>query len=203
MTEFGAVAAGATVGGASGKAVSDGMSTIFGKVNEQTVKAASKGEEKVRETPRAASVTPAANEAIATDAPASTTGVETGSKGKTADRFVPPPPAAIKQAPRKNASMPTVLEMSARVTIPFAPFTLADALPAKPIPPPPTMTVESFKKIALGMRRSDVLKLGEPASRVAMFEDSHMVEMFSYRAAGERFGRLRLEDGVVVNIETN
>jgi hypothetical protein len=40
MTEFGAAAAGGTVGGAGGKKVSDGISAIFGKVNNQAEKAA-------------------------------------------------------------------------------------------------------------------------------------------------------------------
>src|SRR5579862_6445341 len=40
MTEFGAVAAGSTVGGASGKAVSNGINAIFGKVDQQTAGAA-------------------------------------------------------------------------------------------------------------------------------------------------------------------
>src|SRR5579862_4825909 len=42
MTEFGAVAAGSTVGGASGKSVSNGITAIFGKVDQQTAKAAAK-----------------------------------------------------------------------------------------------------------------------------------------------------------------
>ena len=42
LTEFGAVAAGSAVGGASGKAVSNGINAIFGKVDQQTAKAAAK-----------------------------------------------------------------------------------------------------------------------------------------------------------------
>src|SRR5665811_1307729 len=42
LTEFGAVAAGSTVGGASGKSVSNGISAIFGKVDQQTAKTAAK-----------------------------------------------------------------------------------------------------------------------------------------------------------------
>lgn len=63
------------------------------------------------------------------------------------------------------------------------------------------MTPEVFQQIAAGMSRRDVLRLGEPSLRISMFEDGHMVEMFSYRASGERIGRLRLEDGTVVVTE--
>jgi hypothetical protein len=40
MTEFGAAAAGGSIGGAGGKKVSDGLTSIFGKVGAQTEKAA-------------------------------------------------------------------------------------------------------------------------------------------------------------------
>jgi hypothetical protein len=53
------------------------------------------------------------------------------------------------------------------------------------------------------MTRAEVLKLGDPSSRIAMFEDGHMTETFSYRAGGQRFGRLQLQDGAVVKIDTN
>jgi hypothetical protein len=80
---------------------------------------------------------------------------------------------------------------------------MADALPLNPIVPPPTMTPESFKQVTVGMPRAEVLKLGDPASRIQMFEDGHLIETLSYRAGGQRFGRLRLEDGAVAKIETN
>lgn len=180
MTEFGAAAAGGTVGGASGKAVSTGISTIFGKVNEQTVKAA--GKEKEAPSPK----------------PAPPGGAARGSAGSV-DTFVPPPPPSA--ATRRVVAVGAAENIPQHV--PFAPFTVADALPATPIPPPPTMTPESFKQVSMGMSRADVLKLGDPASRLAMFDDGHMMETFSYRAAGERFGRLQLQDGAVVKIEAN
>ena len=40
LTELGAVTAGSVIGGASGKSVSNGLSAIFGKVDQQTAKAA-------------------------------------------------------------------------------------------------------------------------------------------------------------------
>ena len=49
LTEFGAVAAGSTVGGASGKSVSNGITAIFGKVDQQTAKAAAKEPKKEKE----------------------------------------------------------------------------------------------------------------------------------------------------------
>src|ERR1700680_437800 len=49
MTEFGAVAAGSAVGGASGKSVSNGINAIFGKVDQQTTKAAAKEPKREKE----------------------------------------------------------------------------------------------------------------------------------------------------------
>lgn len=125
---------------------------------------------------------------------------------RSADPSMPPPPPPLARAPARKAATERValdIVMNRPPEVPFAPFTLADALPATPIPPPATMTAESFKQIVAGMKRSDVLRLGDPSSRVAMFEDGHMLETFSYRASGERFGRLQLQDGAVVKIDTN
>ena len=63
------------------------------------------------------------------------------------------------------------------------------------------MTPESLKQVTVGMSRADVLKLGDPSSRVAMFEGGHMVETFSYRVDGRRFGIVRVQDGAVAKID--
>src|SRR5260221_6125856 len=49
LTEFGAVAAGSAVGGASGKSVSNGITAIFGKVDQQTAKVAAKETKREKE----------------------------------------------------------------------------------------------------------------------------------------------------------
>ena len=63
------------------------------------------------------------------------------------------------------------------------------------------MTFEDFKKVATGMRREELLKLGEPASRITMDEDGHLVETFSYSDKENAIGRVRLTDGVVSSVE--
>ena len=186
MTEFGAAAAGSTVGGASGKAVSDGINNIFGKVGQQTVKAAGKEstaskEAKETKEPPALAVAPAVARDVDTGVPA-------------------PPPEAGRPVVRKATVAPPALN-AANDPVPFSAPTIADAMPAQPIPPPPTMTPEALKQVTSGMSRADVLKLGDPASKIAMFEEGHYVETFSYRAGGQRFGRVRLQDGAVVTIE--
>ncbi len=54
LTEFGAVAAGSTLGGAGGKPVSNGISAIFGKVDHQAAKAAGKETKGENELPAVA-----------------------------------------------------------------------------------------------------------------------------------------------------
>ena len=54
-----------------------------------------------------------------------------------------------------------------------------------------------------GMPREQVLALGNPSWRITMFLDGHLVERFSYRANGERFGLVELSDGSVKHVETN
>jgi hypothetical protein len=219
MTEYGAVAAGSVVGGASGKAVSEGISAIFGKMDDQTVKAASKGEDKPRSKPAETSAVGAATSIgapsnatapfvpsapLVADVPASPS-VPRAARAKrqapvSVDTTVPPPPPLVNHIAEHKPVVATVAPSTAPV-VPFRLATLADVLPATPIPPPPTMTPEAFKKIVAGMSKPEVLRLGDPSSKIAMFEDGHMVEMFSYRAGGQRYGRLRLEDGTVVAVE--
>ena len=189
MTEFGAAAAGSTVGGASGKAVSDGISGIFGKVNQQAANAAGKGSTKeAKEPPKEAKQAPAlpAAPGVARD-------VDAG--------VPPPPPETGRSAARTSADGPPALNAGANAAAPFPTSTLADAMPAQPIPPPPAMTPEGLKQVVTGMSRADLLKLGDPSAKIAMFDGGHYVETFSYWASGQRFGRVRLEDGAVVTIE--
>jgi len=190
MTEFGAAAAGSTVGGAGGKTVSDGINNIFGKVGQRTVKAAGKESAAPKES--------APKESKESPALALAPGVPYG------DTIVPPPPPAVGHPAAGKSTAPSSAmnaAVNAALPVPFSPSTLADAMPAQPIPPPPAMTPEALKQLTAGMGRADVLKLGDPSSKLAMFEDGHYIETFSYRADGQRFGRVRLQDGAVVMIE--
>ena len=172
LTEFGAAAAGGSIGGASGKKVSDGLTSIFGKVADHTATAAGK-EEKA--------------------APALTLGpgvpkAETGG--------VPPPPS--QPGPRAMATplpSPTFTMPQEVAQTP----SLASVTPA--LPPPPEMSPEELKTVSIGMSRADVLKLGAPASKITMFEGGHLTETYSYRQQGQKFGTVRFTDGAVASVE--
>jgi hypothetical protein len=177
LTEFGAVAAGSAIGGASGRPVSNSITTIFGKVDQQSAKAAGKEVKKEKEAE-------AVTLKVAQGMPASDPG------------GVPLPPE-----PRKRTALAPSLPI-AQMTVPaeaLQTLTLADLGPA--LPPPQVMSPEDFRSVSNGMTRDDVLKLGAPAGKITMFEDGHLVEVYSYRQNGQKVGTLRLTDGAVSSIQ--
>lgn len=181
LTEFGAAAAGSTIGGASGKSVSDGISSIFGKVDQKSASAATTGKE--------------AKKDLATEKEPAPTKTSSGAASADSGGVPPPPPE-----PRRRTQPPPL--PVAQLTVPLEaaqPFTLAEVAPV--LPPPPVMSPEDFRAVASGMTRADVLKLGVPSARITMFEDGHLLEIYSYRQDGQKFGTLRLTDGVVSTIE--
>ena len=178
LVEFGAAVAGSTVGGASGKQVSDGLTTIFGKVSDQTAKAAGKKEKEKEEA-----VTPA---------------LKLGPgvlREDTGGVPLPPPPSGERlTAPR--------LPSLAQATLPqevTQEFTFANTAPA--LPPPPEMSRENLDAVSAGMSRVEVLKFGAPASKITMFEDGHVLEIYSYRQKGQKLGTVRLNDGAVASVD--
>lgn len=173
LTEFGAVTAGSTVGGASGKAVSNGINAIFEKVDQQTARAAVTASKKGVPEPPPFKV----------------------SRGVPADETggVPPPPAPRKGAAASPVAQYTLPQEITRIR------SLTDVAPS--LPPPPEMSLEEFRKISTGATRNDVLRLGVPASKITMFDEGHLVEIYSYRQNGQKFGSLRLTDGAVSSVE--
>jgi hypothetical protein len=176
MTEFGAVAAGSAVGGASGKSVSNGISAIFGKVDQQTAKAAAK-ETKREKEPQAEALK------VAPGAPVADPGAVP----------LPPPPPGKRTAPALPVAQFVVPAEIARFR------SLSEVAPA--LPPPPVMSPEDLRSVSLGATRADVLRYGTPSSKITTFEDGHLVEFYSYHQNGQKFGGLKLTDGVVSSVQ--
>jgi hypothetical protein len=176
MTEVGASAAGSAIGSAAGKKVSEGITSIFGKVDKTTAKAAKSTQEDNSKAAPLLEVGPGAPKASG------------GSGGAGGGESVPPPPPA---AGHRAAVKPATPEPMPEIAPP----------PAPPQPPPPQVTVEDLKRIANGMNRQDLLKLGAPVSRIMMEDDGHVLETFSYADKDASLGRVRLTDGVVSSVE--
>ena len=174
MTEFGAAAAGGSIGAAGGKGLSDGINSIFGRMGQTMEKAAKTGEPAMTVAP----------------------GVP-----KT-DGGVPAPPPSESGAGGSRTPVRRAAEVQPlAVRSPFGAGVLADALPSQPPPPPPTMSRDDLKTVTNGMNRVDVLKLGVPSSKMTTFENGHLVESYSYRENGSRFGGVKLTDGVVSDVQ--
>lgn len=177
LTEFGAVAAGSTVGGASGKPISDGISAVFGKVDHQAAKSAGKQ-------------TKSQNE-LQTEALKVRPGVPKGDPSG-----VPPPPPSARKS---NAQAPASV---AKYVMPEEVARIGSWLAETPaLPPPPVMLPEDLHSLSTGMARADVLRLGAPSSKITTFEDGHVVEIYSYYQNGQRFGGVKLTDGLVSSVQ--
>jgi hypothetical protein len=175
MTEAAAAAAGGSIGGAAGKKVSDGISNIFTKVDQTTSKAA-----------HTDGVAPATRNTAAG------TLIEVGPGTPKGDGSSVPPPPPRRLAVRRPAP-PVAAVQPAEVEI--APVT-------PPPPAPPPVTADDLKtKVTNGMERQDLLRLGQPAARISMFDDGHFVEIFRYMAQDSTIGAVRLTDGAVSNVQ--
>lgn len=189
LVEYSGAAAGGAVGGVAGKKVSDGVTSIFNKLDKAAGKAA--GTEKHGDKGKAASGplmevgpgvphTHAAAPAPAAAAPAR---AEAGS--------VPPPPPVRGVARRRPSRAPL-------------PAPAAEPVMAAPPPPPPPMaTSADLRTIVIGARRVDVLALGAPAARITMFDDGHLIEIYRYMSRDGDIGVVRLYNGTVSSIQVN
>ncbi len=172
LLEHSAAAAGGSVGGVAGKKVSDGLTSIFEKVDQHTQKAA-KG--------AGGSKTPAAS--------SSEPLLEVGPGVPKQRASVPPPPPPLHRA---VAHKPAPLPLTARAPIP---------VPSPELELPPQMTASELRGVTAGMRRSDVLKLGQPAARISMYDDGHLVEIYRYLDHDADLGVVRLTDGSVSSVQ--
>src|SRR5512142_452559 len=100
--------------------------------------------------------------------------------------------AAAKQGAAEKKTAPTV---AGAMTTPAASPAPSAATTA---PPLPAASRDALAKVTAGMTRKDlVAKAGEPASKIMMDEDGHLVELYTYAAKGESIASVRLMDGAV------
>jgi hypothetical protein len=173
MTEVGASAAGGAIGSAAGKKVSEGISSIFGKVDKAAGKAAKPPEDNSK------------------GAPLLDVGPAVVVKGPGGGESVPPPPPPAGH--RASVAKPAAAVEPLPEILPP---------PPPPPPPPPAVTVDDLKKVTNGMSRENVLRMGAPSSRIMMDDDEgHLLEVYSYADKDISIGRVRLKDGAVASVE--
>jgi len=189
ITEFGAAAAGGTVGGAAGKKVSDGISNIFEKVDQRTSAAASTAAPKT--------VAPARPAAPLMDV---SPGVVGTALPATAPKAAPKAPVTRASV---NDNVPAPPPLPGETVRRPEPPKIQRPVPVIVVapPPPPPVTPEDLRGITLGESRGDVLKLGAPASRISMFDDGHFLEIYRYMSGDITFGVVRVSDGEVSKVD--
>jgi hypothetical protein len=194
LVEYSGAAAAGSAGGASGKKISDGVSGIFNKVDKAAAKAA--GADTHGDKAKSAPVLDV-GPGVPHPRAASSAGPETDSAASPkasaraeAGSVPPPPPAARKSVARKPAPQPE----------PEPPPVVE---PPPPPPPPAVATAADLKTVAPGTNREDLLKLGAPATRITMYEDGHLVEIFHYMSQDASIGVVRLSDGAVASVHVN
>ncbi len=209
ITEVGVAAAGGTVGGAAGKSLSDQLTNVFGKVDDHT-KAAAKQDPAKQAAPKP----PANTEQPSTEAKVTKPDAPAASAPATPKPAAKPKPAraSVDRAPREkpqhiSGGVPEpppapsrAVAISTPVPPPPAPPVPAPVVAPVP-PPPPVVTAKDLETVAPGTPRADLLKLGTPASRITMFDDGHLLEIFNYAANNAMFGVVRLTDGEVSRVE--
>jgi hypothetical protein len=193
MVETAAAAAGGSVGGVAGKKVSDGLTSIFEKVDKSAAKAAKSGDAKGNSSAKGvSSSTRKGGDARSADATtyadSNTPLLEVGPGVPRPDGSnVPPPP------PLRRASVRKAVPAQNLPPPPIAP-------PPPPAPPAPQMTADDLKHVTSGMQRTEVLKLGVPASRISMVDEGHLLEIYRYQSSDATLGVVRLTDGAVSNV---
>lgn len=192
MVETAAAAAGGSVGGVAGKKVSDGLTSIFEKVDKSAAKAAksgnTKGGAKGNSAAKGSSIPARKGGDATTYADSNEPLLEVGPGVPRPDTNVPPPPPLRRASVRKAAPAREL------------PLPAIEPPPAPAPPPPPQVTADDLKHVTSGMHRNEVLKLGEPSSRISMVDEGHLLEIYRYRGKNKTLGEVRLTDGAVSTV---
>jgi hypothetical protein len=200
MVETAAAAAGGSVGGVAGKKVSEGLTSIFEKVDKATAKAAKSGATKGNSSAGAAGSAHRAS----THAASSPTRQGGGTTGAGADSNAPllEVGPGVPRVDGSNVPPPPLLRRaSVRKVVPAQDLPpAAIAPPPPPAPVAPQITADDLKHVTSGMQRTEVLKLGEPTSRISMVDEGHLLEIYRYQSSDTTLGVVRLTDGAVSNV---
>ena len=186
FSEHAAAAAGATIGSAAGKPMSNALSGILGQVNDSAAAAASTGAKAAKATiPSARTSEDKSAQTNRAGGPGSFSpgfaGGSSSSDGYVSEQSV---------ARRRSTPLRAVPQ----------PVGAAAPVAAEPIKEP---SLEEVASVKLGTTEKDVFTaLGQPESRVIVpDDDGHMRESLQYWASGKQLGTIRVDNGQVVKVE--
>jgi len=192
LGEHAAAAAGATIGTAAGKPLSNAITKIFGNADSATSKAAKQGEPAKKEPVKDPAKEPATADkpqVLGTPSAPAASGGSGGSGGGS----------SYARRSGSYASQGPSSGHSAGVSAEPAVF----AAPAIPEPVVKVPTPEEFASVKAGSSDKDMIALlGPPASRLTIpDDDGHLRETCQYWANGKPLGTIRLDNGQVVTVE--
>jgi len=188
LSEHAAAAAGATIGTAAGKPISNALAGIMGQVDDATATAAKTGN-------KAKVVIPPSQRA-AEDKDAQTN--RAGGPGGFSPGFGLDSGAAESS----EYVAPSSQAVSRRRTAPLraVPTPAVAAVVAEPVKEP---TLEEVAGVKIGTTEKDLFAaLGRPESQVSVpDDDGHLRESCQFWAQGKQLGTIRLDNGQVVRVE--
>ena len=182
LVDHAAAAAGASIGATAGKPLSNGLTAVFGRVDETTTKAAKQPAEKDKDK---ADKTKAEKPSALGAAPGSSTSG-------------PSSPATASARPQRASTSRPV-----RRAVPPAPSP-EPIVYLTPVvaPPPKEPALQDLLNVQIGSKEQDcIAALGAPSSRISIPEEGHMTELLRFTAKGRLLGTIRLDNGQVVNVQ--
>jgi len=79
-----------------------------------------------------------------------------------------------------------------------------EPVPAYQEPPRKEPTAEDFATIQVGATEEQVVAaLGQPESKITIPDDEHLVQICQYWSNGKQIGTVRLDNGLVVAVESH
>ena len=188
LSEHAAAAAGATIGGAAGKPMSNAMSAIMGQLNDTAADAAKTGNKAKAMIPPQPGTT--GNKDAQTNRAGGPGGFSPGFGGDAgaaeSSEYVAPRAKSVSR--QRTAALRAV------------PTPVVAAVVAEPVKEPSLQEVTSVK---LGTTEKELFaSLGKPESQVIVpADDGHMRESCQYWAKGKQLGTIRLDNGQVVRVD--
>lgn len=190
LSEHAAAAAGATIGTAAGKPISNALSGIMGQLDDATATAAKTGNKAKVMIPPGQQA--AQNKDAQTNRAGGPSGFSPGFgiDGGAAESGEYVPPRSQSASRRRTAPLKAVPTPTPAVA----------AVAAEPVKEP---TLEEVANVKLGTSEKDLFaSLGKPESQVSVpDDDGHLRESCQYWAKGKQLGTVRLDNGQVVRVD--
>lgn len=174
MLEYGVSATGGSTMGVAGKGVSDGINSIFRRLDQQTKGAAATSERRLQVVER--------------------------KPDNVTDSSEPVPTTSSKQtlSGTRATTTPSISEIVRQSNL----ATISNAGDSRP--EPPALTSEDLAAVESGQARDEVVaRLGAPAARVIIPDGGHLQEVYLYNSRRTHLGKVVLVDGAVsaVNVQ--